>query len=205
MTAEEFKIVLTRMVYRRVGARSLEAARLALVDGLTMQAVADRMRLNNRQVVFSAVCLAWKELEAHRAGRGAELVPTPPKVDESAPGVLRHFINGIRPKPMPRRMTAEEFERVRGLMMLRRRVGAGRLEAARLALVEGLSLQRVADRLKLSNRQLVYSVVRIAWEELQALRAEDARAETVLRRAPQRWWPWNGHAGPLPAGESPRT
>ena len=63
-----------------------------------------------------------------------------------------------------RRMTAEEFEAVR--MRLRERINATRLEAARLALVEGMTMQSVADRFNWPTRQTVYDVVCIACDDL---------------------------------------
>lgn len=63
-----------------------------------------------------------------------------------------------------RRMTAEEFEVVR--VRLAQRINATRLEAARLALVEGMTLQSVADRFNWSSRQTVNCVNRIAFDDL---------------------------------------
>ena len=63
-----------------------------------------------------------------------------------------------------RHMTAEEFEVVR--VRLRERINATRLEAARLALVEGMTMQSVANRFNWSTRQAVYDIVRIACDDL---------------------------------------
>ena len=67
-----------------------------------------------------------------------------------------------------RRMTAEEFEAVR--QRLEGRINAQRLEAARLALVEGMKLQSVADRFNWSARQTVNTIVRIACDDLAEYR-----------------------------------
>jgi len=65
-------------------------------------------------------------------------------------------------------MTAEEFEAVR--QRLERRINANRLEAARLALVDGMKLQSVADRFNWSARQAVNDIVRIACDDLAEYR-----------------------------------
>lgn len=61
-------------------------------------------------------------------------------------------------------MTPDEFEVVRA--RLRSRISERRLEAARLALVEGLTLQIVADKFKWRSRQSVYDCCVVARAEL---------------------------------------
>ena len=66
--------------------------------------------------------------------------------------------------PERRRRTAENFEISRS--RLQGRVTSERLEAARLALVEGWMIQSVADRFNWNSRQTVYDLVCVAWKEL---------------------------------------
>ena len=71
-----------------------------------------------------------------------------------------------------RRMTAEEFEVVR--VRLAQRINATRLEAARLALVEGMTLQSVADRFNWSSRHLISKLVQ-PHERCEAGKADPER------------------------------
>ena len=61
---------------------------------------------------------------------------------------------------MKRRLSAKEFDALRPLL----RISERRIEAARLAMVEGHTLQSVADRYGWT-RQAVGDAVRIVWRQ----------------------------------------
>ena len=140
MTAEQFESVrplLTRMTPERV-----EAARMALVEDLPLQSIADHYGWSSRQSVSDAVTSisgAWKRmLETTQPAGSVAAV--------QADDTVLH----------KRRMTAEQFDAVRPLL---KRMSPQRVEAARLALVDDLPLQGIADHYGWSSRQNVSDAV----------------------------------------------
>jgi hypothetical protein len=82
-----------------------------------------------------------------------------------------------------RRLTAPEFEAIRPML----RMTEDRIEAARLALVEGQTLQGVANIFNWKSRQAVGDAVRIAWgayEKYQEGKSAEANAGVLM---PEGW------------------
>ena len=83
---------------------------------------------------------------------------------------------------MKRRMTAIEFETLRPWL----RISDERVEAARLALVDGLTLQAVGDRFGWS-RQAVGDSVRVVWAALESHHASQRAAAQAEGKLPPGW------------------
>lgn len=85
----------------------------------------------------------------------------------------------MRPK---RRMTTAEFEAVRPLL----KISADRIDAARLALVDGQTLQAVGDHYKWS-RQAVGDAVNIVWKTLETYHQAQQAGATAGANLPPGW------------------
>ncbi len=73
------------------------------------------------------------------------------------------------------RLSPVEFEALRPLL----RISGHRIEAARLAMVDGLTLQAVADRYSWS-RNSVYDAMRVVWQQHERyLMAKKIEAEML--------------------------
>jgi len=83
---------------------------------------------------------------------------------------------------LKRRMTATEFEAVRPLL----NISDDRIEAARLALVEGRTLQAVGDQFGWS-RQAVGDAVSVVWKKLEDYRESQRVAANAGTLLPPGW------------------
>jgi len=81
-----------------------------------------------------------------------------------------------------RRMIATEFESVRPLL----NISAQRIEAARLALVEGRTLQAVGDQFGWS-RQAVGDAIKVVWKTLENYRKAQQVASNATTQFPPGW------------------
>lgn len=83
---------------------------------------------------------------------------------------------------LKRRMTAAEFAAVRPLL----NISADRIEAARLALVEGRTLQAVGDQYGWS-RQAAGDAVSVVWKKLEDYRESQRAAANTGALLPPGW------------------
>lgn len=83
---------------------------------------------------------------------------------------------------LKRRMTAAEFDAVRPLL----NISDDRIEAARLALVEGRTLQIVGDQFGWS-RQAVGDAVSVVWKKLEDYRESQRVAANAGALLPPGW------------------
>lgn len=88
----------------------------------------------------------------------------------------------MRRGPRPRRMTGLEFEAVRPLL----KISGDRISAARLALVDGQTLQAVGEQFGWS-RQAVGDAVRIVWQALERWRQSQCAAASAGALLPPGW------------------
>lgn len=142
MSAEQFNAVLPVL---SIAPARAAAARMALVDDLPLQAIAEKFGWTSRQTVSDAVSSVWKAwrlFEASPFGEGINLIDSQLLSDQSP--------------STKRRMSATQFQALRPFLT---RMRPEFVEAARLALVEDMPLESISVINGWPSRQTVSDAV----------------------------------------------